>query len=68
MLALRRIARVHATLVHLKRIMVNFMDEQWTMLERFRGLLGNTNSEIVKYVARAMVVGRAGLEPATSAA
>ena len=43
-------ACAHVTLVHLKRIMVNFTDEQWTVLERFRGLFGNTDSEIVKYV------------------
>jgi len=30
--------------------MVNFTDEQWEVLEKFRGLLGNSDSEIVKYI------------------
>jgi hypothetical protein len=34
----------------MKRVMVNFTDEQWAMLDRFKGLFGNTDSEIVKYV------------------
>jgi hypothetical protein len=28
----------------------NFTDEQWSILEKFRGIYGNSNSEIVKYV------------------
>jgi hypothetical protein len=34
----------------MKRVMVNFTDEQWQILERFRGVFGNSDSEIVKYV------------------
>lgn len=30
--------------------MVNFTDEQWALLEKFRGIFGKSDSEIVKYV------------------
>ena len=37
----------------MKRVMVNFTDEQWTLLEKFRGLFGRSDSEIVKYIVMA---------------
>lgn len=37
----------------MKRVMVNFTDEQWALLEKFRGLFGRSDSEIVKYVVMA---------------
>jgi hypothetical protein len=30
--------------------MVNYTDEQWGIFEKFRGIHGNSDSEIVKYV------------------
>ena len=34
----------------MKRVMVNFTDEQWRLLEKFRGIYGKSDSEIVKYI------------------
>ena len=34
----------------MKRVMVNFTDEQWNIIEKFRGIYGNSDSEIVKYI------------------
>lgn len=33
-----------------KRVMVNFKDEQWSIIEKFRGIYDNSDSEIVKYI------------------
>ena len=33
-----------------KRVMVNFTDEQWSIIEKFRGIYDNSDSEIVKYI------------------
>lgn len=37
----------------MKRVMVNFTNEQWEVLEKFRGVFGNSDSEIVKYLVMA---------------
>ena len=37
----------------MKRVMVNFTDEQWNLLEKFRGVFGQSDSEIVKYIVMA---------------
>jgi len=34
----------------MKRVMVNFTDQQWQTIEKYRGILGNSDSEIVKYI------------------
>ena len=34
----------------LKRVMVNLTDEQYQLISKFRGLFGNSDSEIVKYI------------------
>ena len=36
--------------VALKRVMVNFTDRQWELLEKLRGILGNSDSEIVRNI------------------
>lgn len=30
--------------------MVNFTDDQWSIIKKFRGIFGNSDSEIVKYI------------------
>ena len=37
----------------MKRVMVNFTDEQWNVLESLRGMMGNSDSEIVRNVVLA---------------
>ncbi len=34
----------------MKRVMVNFTDRQWELLEKLRGILGNSDSEIVRNI------------------
>jgi len=34
----------------MKRVMVNFTDEQWKIVEKFRGVMGNSDSEIVRNI------------------
>jgi len=33
---------------HVKRVMVDFTEEQWTVMEQFKGVLRNSDSEIVR--------------------
>ena len=33
-----------------KRVVVNFTDEQWMILEKFRGVFGHRDSEIVRHI------------------
>lgn len=32
------------------KVFINFTDEQWRLLEKFRGIYGRSDSEIVKYI------------------
>ena len=34
----------------MKRVMVNFTDEQWEVIEKLRGVMGNSDSELVKSI------------------
>jgi hypothetical protein len=33
-----------------KIVELNFTDKQWSTLEKFRGIFGNSDSEIIKYI------------------
>lgn len=33
-----------------KRVQVTFTEEQWRLIERFRGILGNEDAEIVRNI------------------
>jgi len=48
----------------MKRVMVNFTDEQWKILEKFRGIFGNSDSEIVKYIVIAYLSEKSYLKEA----
>ena len=37
----------------MKRIMVNLTDEQYDLIGKFRGIFGNSDSEILKYIIMA---------------
>jgi len=50
--------------VIMKRVMVNFTDEQWKILEKFRGIFGNSDSEIVKYIVIAYLSEKSYLKEA----
>ncbi len=34
----------------MKRVMVNFTDEQWKIIEKLRGVMGNSDSELVRNI------------------
>ena len=34
----------------LKRVMVNLTDDQYKLVSKFRGVFGNSDSEIIKYI------------------
>ncbi len=38
------------TSVNMKRVMVNFTDEQWDLLKKFKGILGNSDSQIIRTI------------------
>ena len=36
-----------------KRVQVTFTEEQWSLIERFRGVMGNDDAEIVRNIVLA---------------
>ena len=34
----------------MKRVMVNFTDEQWKIIEKLRGKIGKSDSELIKNI------------------
>jgi hypothetical protein len=36
-----------------KRVQVTFTEEQWSLIERFRGIMGNDDAEIVRNIVLA---------------
>ena len=36
-----------------KRVQVTFTEEQWSLIERFRGVMGNEDAEIVRNIVLA---------------
>ncbi len=36
-----------------KRVQVTFTEEQWSLIERFRGIMGNEDAEIVRNIVLA---------------